>query len=92
MFPSTRPSRQRLKRWAACSVGHGFVEPRAPNGLLLAAELRIEGWLPSGLMIVKWSPPDSSRARWLVMNDDGSDIAEIAAFEQANVTALAWHG
>jgi Tol biopolymer transport system component len=48
-------------------------------------------WLPDGRIIVKWSPPDSSRPRWLVMNDAGSDIAEITAFERANVTALVWH-
>jgi Tol biopolymer transport system component len=48
-------------------------------------------WLVDGRVIVKWSPTDSSRPRWLVMNDEGSDIAEIAALEEANVTALAWH-
>jgi TolB protein len=48
-------------------------------------------WLPNGRIIFNWWPPDSSQPRWLAMNDDGSDIAEITAFEQANVTALAWH-
>jgi TolB protein len=48
-------------------------------------------WLPNGRIIVKWSPTDAPQSRWLVMSDDGSDMAEITAFEQANVTALAWH-
>ena len=48
-------------------------------------------WLPDGRLIVEWSPPHASQPRWLVMNDDGSDIAEVAAFERARVTALAWH-
>jgi hypothetical protein len=48
-------------------------------------------WLPNGWIIFNWWPPDSSRPRWLAMNDDGSEIAEITEFEQANVTALAWH-
>jgi hypothetical protein len=48
-------------------------------------------WLPDRRIIFNWWPLDASRPRWLVMNEDGSDIAEIAAFERANVTALAWH-
>jgi Tol biopolymer transport system component len=48
-------------------------------------------WLANGRIIFNWWPPDSSRPRWLVTNDDGSNIAEITAFERASVTALAWH-
>jgi TolB protein len=48
-------------------------------------------WLPNGRIIVKWSPSDTSAPRWLVMNANGSEIAEITTFERAGVTALVWH-
>jgi TolB protein len=48
-------------------------------------------WLPDGRIIFNWWPPDASRPRWLAMDDDGSDITEVTAFEEANATALAWH-
>jgi Tol biopolymer transport system component len=47
--------------------------------------------LADARIIFSWWPPDASRPRWLVMNGDGSNIAEITEFERANVTALTWH-